>query len=52
LVRGQLHLPIEVEEVEQEKKTRAAAWPESEAVWIKLNEVFPSGVMPQSSPSR
>src|SRR6266446_4174469 len=34
------------------KKTRAAALPESEAVWIMLNEVFPSDRMPQSSPSR
>jgi hypothetical protein len=42
---------IEVEKIKQEK-TRAPLLPLSEAFWIKLNEVVPSGRMPHSSPSR
>jgi hypothetical protein len=45
------HPAVEVEKVDR-KKTRALALPASEAVWIMLNEVFPSGRTPQSSPSR
>ena len=42
---------IEVEEIEQEEDERAAV-SVSDAFWIRLNEVVPSGLTPQSSPSR
>jgi hypothetical protein len=34
------------------KKTRPAALPASDASWIMLKEVMPSGPTPHSSPSR
>src|SRR6516225_1205344 len=34
------------------KKTKVPSWPASDAVWIRLNEVVPSGRTPHNSPSR
>jgi hypothetical protein len=42
---------VQIEEIEQ-KNTSPAALPASDANWIMLKEVMPSGPTPHSSPSR
>jgi|SRR5580700_6873652 hypothetical protein len=49
--RGTQIFAVEVQKIEQEED-EGAALPLSDANWIMLNEVTPSGRTPQNSPSR
>jgi hypothetical protein len=49
-LRAQI-LAVEMQKIER-KKTSAAAFPLSDANWIMLKEVTPSGRTPHNSPSR